>query len=129
MNDLASFQRRRDAWLLQTGMKVSRAAFRRALPFLPNYYLPGGFDHTCVFYSPKQYLHVLITEPYHTAREALASLDHMAINHYKGEQEYSWCIGKDGAGLWYPGHCFTLLVAREGHDAFLEWAADLLPTE
>ena len=119
------FQQRRELWYSATGLKYSGARFNKALPFLEKYIKPLEFDHSCVYYSKEHKLHILITEPYHTAGQALSEVKKLASC---AGVDFAFATGAHGSGLWYPGSCFTLLLARHGTEKLLEFYAQALPT-
>ena len=120
-----AFLSRRDAWCKATGLQVSKARITAALPWVEFYRVPQGFDHTHVFYYPQQSLHVLITEPYHSIETALDSI--YSISNEKSKL-FSYAIGDAGSGLWYPGSCMPLLLAKHNNSFALRRFANALPT-
>lgn len=121
-----AFEARRDAWCNAMGLRQSNAQMTAALRWLDEYRLPHGFDHTEVFYSPRDRLHLLLTEPYHSAERALLSIQKMAAAR---NGEYGLAIGAKGTGLWYPGACVPLLIAAKWAERRLEEFAAGLPTD
>lgn len=121
-----AFQARRDAWCNAMILRRSNARPTAALRWLDEYSLPHGFDHTEVFYSPRDRLHLLLTEPYHSAEKALLSIQEMAADR---NGEYGFAVGAKGAGLWYPGACVPLLIAAKRAERRLEEFAAGLPTD
>jgi len=126
MNGMGEHIRRKEAWCKATGLVKSNARYAAALPWVSNYQLPAGFDHTRVYYSKEHKLHVIVTEPYHTAQNALLSLQKLAA--HKGKS-FAHALGEKGRGLWYPGSCFALLAARAGSEEFLLKCVRLLPDD
>ena len=122
---LEHFNNRRELWYSATGLKYSGARFNKSLPFLDKYIKPSGFDHSCVYYSPEHKLHILITEPYHTAGHALAEVKNLAT---RAGADFAFSEGSQGSGLWYPGYCFPLLLAKRGTEKLLNFYAQALPT-
>jgi hypothetical protein len=122
---LTGFELRRDLWCEAVGVQRSRAQQTAVLKWLPRYSALAGFDHTGVYYWPGGKLHFLLTEPYHSTKEALLSLRRLAAERSK---DFSFVVGATGAGLWYPGACIPLLVAADGEDYELQCFAAGLPT-
>ena len=121
---LAAFRARRAAWCKATELRHSPARLRKVLPWLPPYSSPKGLDHTAVYYSPRWKFHLLLTEPYHSAELALASVQSFADAYGKG---FSYAFGRQGVGLWNPGPCRPLLIAIKGAGVILEEFAARLP--
>ena len=118
-------KKREDEFLAKTGIKRSRAGTTKVLSFLSDRGCPHGFDHTRVYYSPDDRCHILITEPYHSADEALESLYRMAgIGGYSGDIAH--VVGREGAGLWNPGECVPLFVGRSDTQELLQFLAENL---
>lgn len=84
--------------------------------------MPTGFDHTEIYYSPERKMHILITEPYHTAQNALMSL----MDYSKG-RDFDYVLAEEGTGVWYPGACMALLIGKKGSLNLLEHCSRHLP--
>jgi len=122
---LTGFELRRDLWCEAVGVQRSRAPQTAVLKWLPRYSAPAGFDHTGVYYWPGGKMHFLLTEPYHSTKEAVRSLRRLA---HERSKDFSFVIGPAGTGLWNPGPCIPLLVAADGEDYELQCFAAGLPT-
>lgn len=118
---MTGYKDRQDEWLKVTGLKLSNARLNKVLPWLDDYVHPTGFDHTRVYYSPEHKVHILITEPYHTATEALSSLKKLSMCAGGGCFDYSF--GEKNRGLWNPGECWSLIVAKQNTKKYLDFLA------
>ena len=116
---------REHLWCARTGLRTSSARPSTVIRWFDYWRFPDGFDHTRVYYSPKFRTHIILTEPYHSTEHALFSVQEMA--EVRGG-DYSFAIGAAGSGIWYPGSCFPLLIARTGFGDLLDSFASLLPT-
>ena len=118
---MTGYKDRQDEWLKVTGLKLSNARFSKVLPWMSDCVHPTGFDHTRVYYSPEHKIHILITEPYHTATEALSSLK--KLSKCAGGGCFDYAFGGKNRGLWNPGECWSLLVAKTGTKKYLDFLA------
>lgn len=118
------FKSRQSEWCLKTGLKLSKARNTKVLRWMNEYSLPSRFDHTGIYYCRERKFHLMITEPYHTTSRALKSLAELADSR---DGDFCYVLGMPGHGLWYPGHCFSLLIAKIGYYDFLVNAAKILP--
>lgn len=118
-----SFGYRRDIWLRDTGLIKSSASHQKVLRWLNQYTLPGGFDHTEIYYFQHMKFHILITEPYHSTDEALESISKLAES--KGKK-FSYALGDKDHGLWYPGYCFSLLIGDVQYRDYINFFAERL---
>lgn len=115
---------RTNEWCNVTGLKTSNARQSSVFPWLGKYGpWPIGFDHTSIFYSSLHRIHILVTEPYHSAIDAFIGVKMAA-----GDHSFDYVFGREGRGLWFPGECYTLLIAKHGSKEFLKKCASVLPT-
>lgn len=119
-----TFKDREDAWCRATGLRRSTARSRAVVSFMRDHESLAGFDHTHVYYWPPGRLYVLLTEPYHSTEDALRSVKMTAR---KAGKTFSYASGYAARGLWYPGACIPLLIARPGTCAVLKGFLALMP--
>ena len=112
---------RYDQWLYLTGLKSSKATYNKVLPFLPKYSYPHGLDHVKVMYYPPTKLYVLLSEAYDGGGTAEKTLKELS-----GGVSYDYLTWDDGTGIWFPGKCTPLLVARDGSKGFLRGLRDAM---
>jgi hypothetical protein len=126
MGGIAGFERRVNEWCAATGLKRSSARHSSVFNWMEWHKAPEGFDHTRIFYYPEDKLHIMITEPYWAPEKALKGILFMPE---RRDADFSFAVGPEGAGLWYPGECRALIVARPSAQELIEKFASLLPTK
>jgi len=120
---MQDYQKRIIEWCNATGLKKSKASYKKAFGWQNKFISPSGFDHTQIFYHPEKKVHLVITEPYEYTSFAAS----FRVWKCLFGMNVSIIACKRGAGLWNPPHCIPVLIGKEKDMDFLIDIAKHLP--
>jgi hypothetical protein len=119
-------EREYKAWMKRVECRRSTGKLTKVLRMKDPFNEIKGFDHTrmYLFQNGNNPQHLIMTEPYDHAINALHSLSEMT-DRYGGKPITYLC--KRGYGIWNPPSCTALFVVPSNSYLNLEYIASQLP--